>query len=238
MPRTSFLDADAWEAFWMPALHGAERMDGLDRAAAALREALVPEGFRLFRNGGTPLLERRLGNYVQELVLIPGPLVDGHPSVNIRVHVSLPELKLFRERYWRPSSMAPALVAGGDVGLLDLPPVYGVWRASADPSDGEDLAIWLCQTVLPWLDGFEDTARLALQFGQGGYPMIGLATSLELVALNFGKFEARRFLHEVLEANPSIAPREKERIRLMTLSTGIVRGGGMNPFAGLPALSD
>ncbi len=236
MPRLSFLDADAWEAFWVPKLHGNESLRGLDRAADSLQAVLEPEGFRRFRNGGAPLLERRLGGYVQEIVLIPGPTFDGHPSVNVRLHISLPELKLFRERYWRPSSMAPALVAGGDSGGLDFPPVHAVWRMSDDPQDGIDLADWLVETALPWLDGFEDFALLAMQFERGGYPMIGLPTCLELLALKLGRSEAKRFLRDALATHPRLTETARERIRQMTLSTGIVRGGSADPFASMPEL--
>lgn len=184
---------------------------------------LEPRGFRLFRNGGLPLLERRTGGFVEEILLVPGPEVQGGRSVNARVHVSSQLLREFRERYWQPASLAPAVLAGGDVGLFDLPPAHVAWRVETERDVAELLSV-LIEGVLPWLEAFWELRKLWDALESGGYPLLRPAVVVELAGALVGKGEGLRLLRTLARAG---AFTEEERARLLRMARtyGWVRPG-------------
>jgi len=164
--------------------------------------ALVDAKFRLFKNGGLPLLERRRNAWIQELLIRPSEMdVDGEVRIRVDFCLSHPEVQHIRSRYWRPASRAPIGVAHGNIGELDLPPGYLFWTTSGDIDDYEDIAAWIRELALPWFLAFDNADDLEETLLGRGLPKIGHADALEILVA-FGKMRsARRYLRDfVLDA--------------------------------------
>jgi hypothetical protein len=221
MAAYRFADELAWQTFW----HSARRAQG-PLPEALLHETaleLEPHGFRLFRNGGLPLLDRRTGDFVEEILLVPGPEVEGGRSVNARVHVSSQRLREFRERYWQPASLAPAVLAGGDLGWFELPPAHAAWRVETERDVAELLSV-VTESVLPWLEAFWELRKLWDAFENGGYPLLRPAVAVELAGALVGKGEGLRLLRGLARAD-SFSVDERARLLRMARTYGWVRPG-------------
>ncbi|RYG34405.1 hypothetical protein EON81_15585, partial [bacterium] len=134
--RRFFEREEDWEAYWRSP---AERSFGLpaaksgrgklDQAGQFLAATLRSEGFRLFENGGIPLLERRRGPYHEEIVLRAAPFRPDEAVLPIKVdihlsHEGMPEV---RWPYWRLGSRIPVSVVAADLGALGDPAGKLVW---------------------------------------------------------------------------------------------------------------
>lgn len=208
----------AWEG-----LHSNSKLFGNFRHPHAPREALTEAGhflggalladrFRIFKNGGVPLLERRSGPIIEEIVLRASPYVCDEPFLPIRVylHLSHSRLKDVRLRYWRPASRAPGLIASMDLGQLELPPCYVIWNVGLDYQVLVELHDWVRQLALPWFDLFENSENLRRAIFSGMVAGLDMDRSLELVLAEFGTAEGARYLQECVISNPRIGPQVLE----------------------------
>lgn len=186
--------------------------EALTEAAHFLGGALLENRFRIFKNGGIPLLERRSGPVIEEIVLRASPYVCGEAFLPIRVylHLSHARLKDVRIRYWHPASRAPGLVASLDLGQLELPPCYVIWNVGLDYQVLIELLDWIRRLALPWFDLFEDSGELRRQIFNGMVACLEIDRQLEMVLAEFGPAEGARFLDECVLSNPRIGPKVLE----------------------------
>lgn len=212
-PRRFFHEESAATAFWdAPAARcwgwGGRARETLSEAAHFLGGALLSHGFRLFQNGGLPLLERRRGPLVEEL-LLRGGVYDGHDGtlrVRVRVHLSHQGVRPVRERYWRPASRPPLVVAAGDLGELDLPPGWAIWNVGGGMDALEDLAEWVQRLAAPWYAAFEDPREMRDRLYGPGIALIDHQAAIELLLAEFGPAEASRYLGQFVVKNSRLAP--------------------------------
>lgn len=185
-------------------------------AAHFVGGSLLHSGFRLFRNGGLPLLERRVGPLVQEIILDPGPgAIQGrYIPMSVRVHISHEGMREVRQRYWTPASRAPVVIASGQLGLLDLPPGFVIWNVASSEDTLEPLARWIDGLALPWFELFEDPMELARRVCEQRVPLLKNVDALELVLAEFGPYQARRFLRDLVEFGAEVSPVAKPLMRV------------------------
>lgn len=215
--RRVFFDHAQYAEAWSQAPRGTRwfgrervRPEVLGETAHFLAGALLREGFHLFQNGGLPLLERRSGDLVEEIVIRPAPAAArrGLPylPVSVQLHLSHVRLGAVRRRYWRPGSRAPQIVASGDIGELELPPCWVLWNLGMDPRSLASLVEWTERLALPWFDGFHRPIELHGRLQDGCIPLVRTDTALELMLAHYGHVEASLFLERKL--------RDQEKLRI------------------------
>ncbi len=175
-------------------------------ACSFLGGVALRSGFRLFRNGGLPLIERRRGAWTEEVLFRSPP--SGRPGVwaplTVQIHLSCEDFFEVRQRYWSVASRPPKRVAAGNIGHLDSPPRWLLWNlAGGSPVEPvvEAIAHRLVDQVIPWLDAFGNPARMRNRLYESGMPMLDPLTSLEWMLYEFGVGEATQFLHRVVLAD-------------------------------------
>lgn len=182
---------DAWHETGVPA--NASRIVDI---AQYVGNALGPEGFRLFHNGGLPMLRRRREAVWDEIVF---PTQPSAGDFSVRFHLNHDRVGEVRARFWRPSTRAPKAIAAGDIGLLDTPPVWSIWAAGEHARTAEAILTELQEHYLPWSDLFDDPPRLKEALREGNVPLIDLSTGVELMLAEFDAREAKRFYRSVSE---------------------------------------
>lgn len=189
--------------------------DLLNLTASYVGGSLYSDGFSLFHNGGLPLIERREGPMIEEILLRPGRTIlpDGSLPLRITLHLNHLGLQESRMRYWPSPTRAPSVVASIDVGQLEIPTCWPIWLVSEDQTEKIDIVDWIQRLALPWFDLFRSEAELRRRLFQEKLPLVGLDTSLELVIAEFGALEGARFLDQCVLARPGMG----ERIRSQTL---------------------
>ena len=158
------------------------------------------EGFRLFKNGGTPQLEKRRANRVFEIIFRPGqPGVAGLAApYTITAHVSDTRLKLQRELYWKVPSMAPAIIASTQLDQLEIPPHWAIYDAETDIEGVEWVSDRILASLVPWFSLFIRPSGMLDRLRLQQIPRIERDTALELVILERGEDAGVEFLLELL----------------------------------------
>ena len=185
----------------------------LSDAAHFLGGALLSEGFALFHNGGLPLLERRSGKLIEEILLHPNPNSrdDRYVPIRIGLHLSHAGLQTTRMRYWNPPSRAPSSIASIDLGALEMPPRWVIWNLGLDHETLIDLVDSVQALALPWFKVFENERELYRRLFRLEISHVGLDTALELVIAEFGEYEGARFLSECILSDPKLGSRVREQ---------------------------
>ncbi len=185
-------------------------------AAHFLGGAMLSHGFRLFRNGGLPLLERRVDSLIEEIVIQPGPksIRGVYVPLTVKVHISHEGLRAIRERYWLVGSRAPVVIASGQLGLVEDPPGWVIWDVAGGGRALEELAHWVSSLASTWYDHFESLDALRDEVLQTQVPLLNSADALELVLAERGRDQARRFLREIVEfgADLPLSPKPLKRV--------------------------
>jgi hypothetical protein len=178
-------------------------------AAHFVAGAMLSHGFRLFRNGGLPLLERRVESLIQEIIIQPGPksIRGVYVPLTFKVHLSHEGMKAVRERYWTVASRAPLVVASGHLGLVDQPPGWVIWDVAGGGRCLEDLALWATSLATTWFDYFDSIDELRDDVLQTHVPLLNSADALELVLAERGRDQAKRFLREIIEFGADLSPK-------------------------------
>lgn len=186
--------------------------EALTEAGHFLGGALMADGFRIFKNGGLPLLERRPGPLIEEIVLRSSPFLGGEPFLPVRVYLHLSHIGLqdVRIRYWRPASRAPSGLLCLDLGQLELPPCWVIWNVGHDYDVLVELVEWVRRLALPWFNLFENTELLRSSVFQQMVSGLDLDRSLELILAEFGTKEATRFLSECVMPNDLVGPKIRD----------------------------
>jgi hypothetical protein len=222
--RTVFHSFEDFEDAWHRRPSGFRLFD-LDRlrpevlyeAANFLAGALLREGFHLFQNGGLPLLVRRTGNLVEEIVLRPASRASrrGLPfiPVCIQLHLSHKGLPVIRKRYWKHGSGPPMIVASGDVGELDVPPCFVIWHVRPDRRSFVPMVEWTERLTLPWFNEFHRPIELHARLMEGFVPLVRPDTTLEFMLAHYGPVEASTYLERTLDNHPLLAEKVYEYVR-------------------------
>jgi len=183
--------------------------------ARNIEDAMRAPGFRRFQNGSTPLFERRLDDWIEEVVIRPdttSPL----GGIRITVHLGNAALREMRSRYWEPVSRAPVLVCSGNIGELDLPPRVRHWPSTLGTEHFATVATLVRETAIPWFRQFRDEElldRLLIR----AVPLVDMATALELSILLGGTKAGRKYV-SAFKGCSSALGLEMERLT-MTAST-------------------
>jgi hypothetical protein len=205
----------AWEGlpsnsgFFASMRHVHAPREALTEAGHFLGGSLLDHGFKIFKNGGLPLIERRTGPLIEEIVLRSSPYVCDEPFLPIRVYLHLSHTRLqdVRLRYWRPPSRAPSGLACLDLGQLELPPCWVVWNVGLDYEVLVELVDWVRRLALPWFDLFENPEMLKQALYQRMVTGLDLDRSLELILAEFGPIEGIRFINECILKDDFVASR-------------------------------
>jgi len=206
-----------WESAWLtpttvpPFLRELGATDGI-RSDEAFQGAvhylagfLRREGFELFRNGGLPLLERREGPWIEEVLLRlgPHPVEGAYLPTTVHVHLSHTGFREVRERYWPSLSRPPIIVLSGNAGLVQSPATFDLWNV-ATPSMLDELAAWMDHELLEFLADLESPAITRKKLFGDGITLIDAPTALEYILVEFGRGEATRYLEEVILAREGV----------------------------------
>jgi hypothetical protein len=217
MGKHTFYDEASWLEAWKNGVHSGQKLSSGRGAADPdfkvacehVAGCMSDYGFRIFHNGGLPLLQRRIEDLVEEMVLEPGPRSASgvYIPLSVRIHVSHEGMRGIRERYWVTPSAAPTKIAGGMLGQLNDPPVWVIWDVAGGGMVLHELARWVASSSLEWLDLFEDPERLRESVLNGQVPLLDAAYALEFVMLSSGRDSARRFFREIIEFGARVSPK-------------------------------
>lgn len=203
-----------WQALWSrrapdiriakELLSGDHDVDSLVRDACNFLGGMAyGSKFRLFHNGGVPLLERRRGPWTEEIIF-RSP-TSGRAGVwaplTMHIHLSCDDFFEVRQRYWSVLTKPPRVVATGNVGQTESPPCWILWNlAAGSPVEpvSETMADHLMRHAIPWFEGFANPARMRRKLFDEGIPLLDPITALEWCLYEFGTGEANAYLHEVL----------------------------------------
>lgn len=157
--------------------------------------AMSTHGFKLFENGGTPLIERYVGPYREEVLLVPAPKMVRRAELPfaVRVHLSSSAISRVRSRFWRPPTRAPHMVARGDLGQFYAPERRIIWFGSGGVAVAERISEELARVALPWFECFRDRSKMKARLFAGKLDWIDECTALELLLSEFDPYEARRY---------------------------------------------
>ena len=224
LPRRqiSFRERDfhsAWSSqatagpFWQSRTRLIRKAELLNAAAHFVGGALLADGFSLFHNGGLPLIERREGLLIEEILLRPGNGLtpDGLLPVRVTVHLNHLGLQASRMRYWPSPTRAPSVIASMDVGQLEIPPCWPIWILDGRSTEMVDIVDWIQRLALPWFDLFTLESELRRRLFLQTVPLVGLDTSLELVIAEYGPLEGARFLDQCVLSQPNLGGVVREK---------------------------
>jgi hypothetical protein len=157
--------------------------------------------FRLFRNGGLPLIERRTGPMIEEVLvrLGPNPVRGAYLPISLQLHVCHDGLREVRERYWPTAGRPPVSMVSGNMGLIQAVPTYDVWNVATEDSLGEITEMFR-QDLLPYLELLSSPNQLRRAIFEGDAPMFDAATSVEWLLMEFGRSDAREYLRKLIDS--------------------------------------
>jgi len=164
--------------------------------------ALSNHGYQLFQNGGMPLIEKRVREYRQEILLLPGPEMDTRAEVpfSVQVHLSSTVLAEIRSVYWKPPTRAPQSVAHGNLGQLSPDPSFLLFHGAGRVETAGKILELLHANVLPWFEIFHRPTLLRERIYTRSLPLVDDCTSVELLLAEFDPFEARSFVRLRMES--------------------------------------
>jgi hypothetical protein len=166
--------------------------------------------FRLFRNGGLPLLERRNGAWTEEILFQSPPTGRNGiwAPITVQLHLTCEDFFEVRHRYWSVLAKPPKVVARGNIGELEVEGQRILWNLAAGSPAApvvESIADHLLHHAIPWLDSFGNPARLRRQLFEGGVALLDPVTALEWCLYAFGSEVASDYLNFVLLKNEVLA---------------------------------
>lgn len=178
-------------------------VEALFQLVRRVQSSLPRAGFRAFRNGGRPLLERRTAGWIEEIVFrMPAkPRMASWTPFSIDVHISCSAIAEVRSRYWRTASRPSLSVARGNLGALREPATWDLWNLAAEDPSGSlsgAIAEELRANTLPWFELFHAPRALRQRLFRNEMPRLAGLAGIEWCLLEYGAGEAARYLDEVL----------------------------------------
>jgi hypothetical protein len=157
--------------------------------------------FRLFRNGGLPLIERRSGPLIEEVLVRPGPnaVRGAYMPISLQLHVCHDGLREIRERYWPTAGHPPVSLVSGNIGLIQTVPTFDVWNVATEDALVE-ITESFRQDLLPYLEMLSSPNQLRRAIFDGEAPMFDPATSVEWLLMEFGRSDARQFMRQLIDS--------------------------------------
>jgi hypothetical protein len=172
-------------------------------AAQFVAGALHRQGFRLLRNGGTPLLERRWNDWTAEIVLRQhgGGIRGSYAPVTVDMHLTNHLLAQVRSRYWRASGRGAGHVGSVNLGTLICSSARGAIFNLAHEDAAPMLAMALSDSGMLWVDISANPAG----WDEQNPPAIDSQTTLELFLAYHGWGRAGRYLQEILRSDAEMS---------------------------------
>ena len=157
--------------------------------------------FRLFRNGGLPLIERRTGQLIEEVLvrLGPTPIRGVYMPISLQLHVCHDGLREVRERYWPTAGRPPVSLVSGNIGLIQTVPTFDIWNVAT-----EDALVEITESfrndLLPYLEMLSSPNQLRRAIFYGEAQMFDPATSVEWLLMEFGHADARQYMRQLIDS--------------------------------------
>lgn len=157
--------------------------------------------FRLFRNGGLPLIERRSGPVIEEILvrLGPSPVRGAYLPVSLHLHVCNENLREVRERYWPSAGRPPVSLVSGNIGLVQTRPTYDVWNLATEDSLTQ-LTLSFREDLLPYLELLASPNQLRRAIFDHEAPMFDHVTAVEWLLMEFGRSDAREYIRQLMDS--------------------------------------
>jgi hypothetical protein len=156
--------------------------------------------FKLFRNGGLPLIERITGPSREEILvrLAPNAVRGTYIPIQIQIHMTHSDLRTIRERYWPGAGRPPVSLFSGNLGLLQEIPTYDIWNVATEDAFSE-VTEHLREYLIPFLEVLENPRHLKNLIFNQEFRVFDPVTSLEWILLHYGSFEARAYLQKIID---------------------------------------
>jgi hypothetical protein len=163
--------------------------------------------FRLFHNGGNPMLERRYQTRRYELLIKPQPLCLRSASPCFTVHAIVTDSRLLEHRqlFGNTASGQLAVVAQANAGQLAIPPGFWLWTTDPLTNPAPEIADWIDDHLIPWFQGIEDGMEAPIEFVQGKVPFVSIDTALELMLIVYGKEDTGKHMRKLSRHDQTIA---------------------------------
>jgi hypothetical protein len=172
-------------------------------AAQFVAGSLSRQGFRLLRNGGTPLLERRWHDWTAEIVLRQhGAGIRGtYAPLTVDLHVNNNRLAEVRSRYWKGTGRGAGHVGSVNLGTLICSTARGAIFNLVHEDAAPMLAMALSDGGMLWVDRSTNPAG----WDMDSQPAIDSQTTLELLLTYHGWGRAGRYLQSVLSEDSKMS---------------------------------
>jgi hypothetical protein len=181
---------------------------GFQAAAHFIAGSLERSDFKLFRNGGLPLLERRTPPFREEILLRLGPnaVRGAYLPVSLELHICHEGLREIRERYWLGAGRPPMVLVSGNIGLTQQIPTFDIWNVLTEDALSELLST-IRQDVLPFLELLDAPNQLRRAIFDFEAPLFDHSTAIEWLLIEFGRKDARDYVRALID-NEDIAVRD------------------------------
>jgi hypothetical protein len=156
--------------------------------------------FKLFRNGGLPLIERHTGKMREELLIKVGSngIRGAYVPITIDLHISHSGLREVRERYWAGSGRAPVAMYSANIGLIQSPPTFDIWNVATEDAL-QQITHYHRHDVLPFLELLASPNQMRRAIFDRELHQFNIATSLEWLLMEFGHADARQFIRQLMD---------------------------------------
>jgi hypothetical protein len=156
--------------------------------------------FKLFRNGGLPLIERRTGDLREELLvrLAPNGVRGAYIPVKIDLCVSNSGLREIRERYWHGSGRPPISFFSGNIGLLQEVRTFDLWNVATEDALSQ-LVRNIRDYTLPFLELLASPAQMRRAIFDSEIAVLDHASCLEYLIMEFGTADARQYIRQLID---------------------------------------
>lgn len=157
--------------------------------------------FRLFRNGGLPLIERREGPVIEEILVRLGPhsVRGAYLPISLQLHVCNENLRDIRSRYWPAAGRPPVSLVSGNIGLIQTVPTYDIWNVATEDSL-QEITRSFREDLLPYLELLASPNQLRRAIFDGKAAMFDHAIAVEWLLMEYGRGDAREYIRQLMDS--------------------------------------